>query len=92
MSGNLPVKKITVLLSANSVTLLLATIPGVLLLFCDQRQAWADDYFDPAALELRDPQQKLADLHYFANAGGQQRQYLAQRTRGRTAECDVCRG
>lgn len=72
MSGNLPVKKRTVLLSADSATLLLTIIPGVLLLFCDQRQAWADDYFDPAALELRDPQQKLADLRYFAKAGGQQ--------------------
>lgn len=66
MSGNLPVKKRTVLLSADSATLLLTIIPGVLLLFCDQRQAWADDYFDPAALELRDSQQKLADLRYFA--------------------------
>lgn len=72
MSGNLPVKKRTVLLSADSATLLLTIIHGVLLLFCDQRQAWADDYFDPAALELRDPQQKLADLRYFAKAGGQQ--------------------
>nr|WP_082019620.1 fimbria/pilus outer membrane usher protein [Leclercia adecarboxylata] len=32
----------------------------------------AEDYFDPAALELSSPQQKTADLHYFASAGGQQ--------------------
>lgn len=32
----------------------------------------AEDYFDPAALELSSPQQKTADLHYFATAGGQQ--------------------
>ena len=72
MSGYLPVKKRTVPLSTDSTTLLLATVPTLLLLLCYQRLAWADDYFDPAALELRDPQQKLADLHYFANAGGQQ--------------------
>ncbi|MCU6670975.1 fimbrial biogenesis outer membrane usher protein [Enterobacteriaceae bacterium H4N4] len=32
---------------------------------------WAEDYFDPAALELSSPQQKTADLRYFATAGGQ---------------------
>lgn len=32
----------------------------------------AEDYFDPAALELSSAQQKTADLHYFATAGGQQ--------------------
>ncbi|MEB6379018.1 fimbrial biogenesis outer membrane usher protein [Leclercia adecarboxylata] len=32
----------------------------------------AEDYFDPAALELSSPQQKTADLHYFATSGGQQ--------------------
>lgn len=52
-------------------TRLLTTLPAVMLLL-SSRLAWADDYFDPAALELSDPQQKRADLHYFSRAGGQQ--------------------
>lgn len=53
-------------------TLLLATVPTVLFLLCHHRLALADDYFDPAALEVTDPQQKTADLHYFEKNGGQQ--------------------
>lgn len=49
-----------------------ATVPTVLLLLSQQRPVWADDYFDPAALELSDSQQARADLRYFARAGGQQ--------------------
>ncbi len=45
--------------------LLLATVPTALFLLCHDRLALADDYFDPAALEVTDPQQKTADLHYF---------------------------
>jgi len=52
--------------------LLLATVPTALFMLCGARSAWADDYFDPAALELSSPQQQRADLHYFAKTGGQQ--------------------
>ena len=52
--------------------LLLATVPTALFLLCHHRLALADDYFDPAALEVTDPQQKTADLHYFEKNGGQQ--------------------
>lgn len=52
--------------------LLLATVPTALFLLCHYRLALADDYFDPAALEVTDPQQKTADLHYFEKNGGQQ--------------------
>lgn len=52
--------------------LLLACVPTALLLLCNNGAALADDYFDPAALELSDPQQQMADLHYFEKAGGQQ--------------------
>ncbi|MEG1213126.1 MAG: fimbria/pilus outer membrane usher protein [Leclercia sp.] len=51
--------------------LLLATVPTALFVLCAPELARADDYFDPAALELSSPQQKTADLHYFASAGGQ---------------------
>lgn len=51
---------------------LLAAVPTALLLLCHCRPARGEDYFDPAALEFADPRQKTADLHYFANAGGQQ--------------------
>ncbi|MFU0884724.1 fimbria/pilus outer membrane usher protein [Kluyvera sichuanensis] len=51
---------------------LLACVPTALLLLCYHAPARADDYFDPAAVELSDPQQKTADLHYFAKSGGQQ--------------------
>jgi len=53
-------------------TLLLATIPTALFMLCRPGFARAEDYFDPAALELSSPQQKTADLHYFATQGGQQ--------------------
>jgi outer membrane usher protein len=39
---------------------------------CQSGTSRADDYFDPAALEFANPQQKMADLHYFAKSGGQQ--------------------
>lgn len=55
--------------------LLLACVPTALLLLCNNGAALADDYFDPAALELSDPQQQMADLHYFEKAGGQQPGY-----------------
>ncbi|WP_368542793.1 fimbria/pilus outer membrane usher protein [Enterobacter soli] len=35
------------------------------------RTGLADDYFDPAALELSSSDQKTADLHYFSQKGGQ---------------------
>lgn len=52
--------------------LLLATVPTALFLLCQSSPVRADDYFDPAALEFANPQQKTADLHYFAKSGGQQ--------------------
>ncbi|HCB1502201.1 TPA: fimbrial biogenesis outer membrane usher protein [Klebsiella michiganensis] len=52
--------------------LLLATVPTALFLLCQSCPVRADDYFDPAALEFANPQQKTADLHYFAKSGGQQ--------------------
>ena len=52
--------------------LLLATLPTALLMLSRPGGVRAEDYFDPAALELSSPQQKTADLHYFATAGGQQ--------------------
>lgn len=51
---------------------LMACVPAALLLLCYQNTTRAEDYFDPSALELSDPQQKMADLHYFAKPGGQQ--------------------
>ena len=51
---------------------LLACLPTALFVLCYNPAVWADDYFDPAAVELSDPQQKTADLHYFARSGGQQ--------------------
>ncbi len=50
----------------------MAWIPAALLLLCYHNATRAEDYFDPSALELSDPQQKMADLHYFAKPGGQQ--------------------
>ncbi|WP_316430876.1 fimbria/pilus outer membrane usher protein [Klebsiella oxytoca] len=51
---------------------LLATVPTALFLLCQSGIARADEYFDPAALEFANPQQKTADLRYFAKSGGQQ--------------------
>lgn len=51
---------------------LFASMPPLLCLLCHSAAVWADDYFDPAALEFANPQQKMADLHYFAKSGGQQ--------------------
>lgn len=47
-------------------------LTGSLLLSCTMRQALADDYFDPAALEVGAGQQKSTDLSYFSRTGGQQ--------------------
>lgn len=47
-------------------------LPTALILLCQSGIARAEDYFDPAALEFANPQQKTADLHYFAKSGGQQ--------------------
>jgi P pilus assembly protein, porin PapC len=55
-----------------STKVMLVTVPTVLFSLCHHRLAHADDYFDPAALEISDPQQKTADLHYFEKSGGQQ--------------------
>lgn len=49
-----------------------STLPTALFLLCYYPCARAEDYFDPAALELSDPQQKTTDPHYFAKPGGQQ--------------------
>lgn len=46
-----------------------APIPVLLLGF--SRTGLAEDYFDPAALELSSSEQKTADLHYFSEKGGQ---------------------
>lgn len=51
--------------------LLLATMPTALLFMSCSGPVLADDYFDPAALEFSDQQQKTADLHYFSKTGGQ---------------------
>lgn len=50
----------------------LFTLSGSLLLTLCVRHALAEDYFDPAALEMSTGQQKAADLSYFAKQGGQQ--------------------
>lgn len=58
--------------ASRSACALLACLPTALLLLGYHNAAQADDYFDPAAVELSDPQQKTVDLHYFAKSGGQQ--------------------
>ncbi|WP_455427066.1 fimbria/pilus outer membrane usher protein [Dryocola sp. LX212] len=40
-------------------------------IFCLPRSVFADDYFDPAALEITGDQQKASDLSYFSERGGQ---------------------
>ncbi len=45
--------------------------PLSVLLLSFSRTGWAEDYFDPAALELSSAEQKTADLHYFSEKGGQ---------------------
>lgn len=47
-------------------------LSGSLLLSCSVRQGLAEDYFDPAALEVGAGQQKSTDLSYFSRQGGQQ--------------------
>jgi outer membrane usher protein len=73
------VKKVPVILHGYSVmatpfgdSRLIASLPPLLCLLCQSARVSADDYFDPAALEFASPQQKMADLHYFAKSGGQQ--------------------
>ena len=50
----------------------LLMLSGSLVLSLGVRQALAEDYFDPAALELSTGQQKTTDLSYFSRQGGQQ--------------------
>ncbi|WP_421511224.1 fimbria/pilus outer membrane usher protein [Enterobacter sp. JS8-1] len=50
---------------------LLRYAPIPVLLFSFSRTGLAEDYFDPAALELSSSEQKTADLHYFSRKGGQ---------------------
>ena len=50
----------------------LAGLPGVLMLISPARTAFAEDYFNPAALEFSSTQQKSADLHYFSQQGGEE--------------------
>ena len=45
--------------------------PLSVLLLSFSRAGMAEDYFDPAALELSSTEQKTADLHYFSEKGGQ---------------------
>lgn len=45
--------------------------PLSVLLLSFSRAGIAEDYFDPAALELSSTEQKTADLHYFSEKGGQ---------------------
>lgn len=47
--------------------------PLSVLLLSFSRAGMAEDYFDPAALELSSTEQKTADLHYFSEKGGQMR-------------------
>lgn len=50
---------------------LLRYAPLPVLLLSVSRTVLAEDYFDPAALELSSSEQKTADLHYFSKKGGQ---------------------
>ncbi|EKI0254479.1 fimbrial biogenesis outer membrane usher protein [Enterobacter asburiae] len=50
---------------------LLRYAPISVLLLGFSRTGLAEDYFDPAALELSSSEQKTADLHYFSEKGGQ---------------------
>ncbi|WP_244202375.1 fimbria/pilus outer membrane usher protein [Buttiauxella warmboldiae] len=49
----------------------LAIFSGALLFAFSVRQAQADDYFDPAALEITPGQQQASDLSDFSQPGGQ---------------------
>ena len=44
--------------------------PLSVLLLSFSRAGMAEDYFDPAALELSSTEQKTADLHYFSERAG----------------------
>ncbi|MEB6377647.1 fimbrial biogenesis outer membrane usher protein [Leclercia adecarboxylata] len=46
-------------------------ITGALTLNCSMRDARADDYFDPHALEITSGQQQTSDLTWFSRQGGQ---------------------
>ncbi|WP_410725622.1 fimbria/pilus outer membrane usher protein [Citrobacter portucalensis] len=48
-----------------------ASISSSMMLLGYNAPVLADDYFDPAAIELSDSTQKMVDLHYFSNPGGQ---------------------
>lgn len=61
----------TLCLLPSGTAVWLATIPTALFLLCHSSLSLADDYFDPAALEFANPQQKTVNLSYFSKAGGQ---------------------
>lgn len=58
------------LLHCTHLTLLIS-IPATLELAFQPSSAFAQEYFNPHALEMGDPGQKPIDLEYFANQGGQ---------------------
>ena len=58
------------LLHCTQLTLLIS-IPATLELAFQPSSAFAQEYFNPHALEMGDPGQKPIDLEYFANQGGQ---------------------
>ncbi|EIM35667.1 fimbrial biogenesis outer membrane usher protein [Enterobacter cloacae subsp. cloacae GS1] len=49
-----------------------------MLLLSFSRAGMAEDYFDPAALELSSTEQKTADLHYFSRKGRADARHLAR--------------
>ncbi|URO01364.1 fimbrial biogenesis outer membrane usher protein [Leclercia adecarboxylata] len=49
----------------------LVFVTGVLTFYCSMRNAQADDYFDPNALEITSGQQQTSDLTWFSRQGGQ---------------------
>lgn len=49
----------------------LVFVTGVLTFYCSMRDAQADDYFDPNALEITSGQQPTSDLTWFSRQGGQ---------------------
>ncbi|MCM5699704.1 FimD/PapC N-terminal domain-containing protein [Leclercia sp. LTM14] len=61
--------KTSLLSSVDRFSLVIFT--GALTLSCGLRQAQADDYFDPHALEITSGQQQTSDLSWFSRQGGQ---------------------
>lgn len=56
---------------SRAILVWLVTFPPVLSPFLCCRFTMADEYFNPAALELSSDEQKITDLSYFSNRGGQ---------------------